>query len=87
MRASVTSPLSSAILSHVVADWQEFADIRASARAFSQKSRLANTISIACSEIRVALAAALLCTDRSALPATALSREDEAKPAGYYSAC
>ena len=56
---------------------QEFADIRAAARALSQKSRLRNALSIAVNSVRVALAAAALCADRSASPATVLSREDE----------
>jgi hypothetical protein len=56
-------PLSRAILSHIASDWPAFADVRAAARALSQKSRLANALSIAVDEVRVALAAALLCTD------------------------
>ena len=70
-------PLSSAILYHIAADWEEFADVRAAARARSQKSRLRNALSIAANSVRVALAAAALCSDRSASPATALTREDE----------
>jgi hypothetical protein len=34
-------PLSRAILSHIASDWPAFADVRAAARALSQKSRLA----------------------------------------------
>jgi hypothetical protein len=56
-------PLSRAILSHIASDWPAFADVRAAARALSQKSRLANALSIAVNEVGVALAAALLCTD------------------------
>jgi hypothetical protein len=56
-------PLSRAILSHIVSDLAAFADVRAAARALSQKSRLANALSIAVNKVRVALAAALLCTD------------------------
>ena len=74
----VPPPLSSAILSHISADWPAFADVRASARALSSKTRLTNTLSIAVNEVRVAMAAALLCTDRSASPDTALTKEDEA---------
>ena len=70
-------PLRSAILHHIAADWEEFADIRAAARALSQRSRLRNALSIAVNSVRVALAAAALCADRSASPATVLSREDE----------
>ena len=70
-------PLRSAIPYHIAADWEEFADIRAAARALSQKSRLRNALSIAVNSVRVALAAAALCADRSASPATVLSREDE----------
>jgi hypothetical protein len=54
---------SRAILSHIASDWPAFADVRAAARGWSQKSRLANALSIADNEVRVALAAALLCTD------------------------
>jgi hypothetical protein len=46
-----------------VSDWPSFADVRAAARALSEKSLLANALSIAVIEERVALAAALLCTD------------------------
>ena len=71
-------PLRSSILHHIAADWEEFADIRAAARALSQKSRLRNALSIAVNSVRVALAAAAVCADRSAcLPATVLSHEDE----------
>jgi hypothetical protein len=56
-------PLSRAILSHIASDWPAFADVRAAARALSQKSRLANALLIAVNEVRVALAAALLCSD------------------------
>jgi hypothetical protein len=56
-------PLSRAILSHIASDWPAFADVLAAARALSQKSRLANALLIAINEVRVALAAALLCTD------------------------
>jgi hypothetical protein len=47
----------------IASDWSVFADVRAAARALSQKSRLANALSIAVNEGRVALEAALLCTD------------------------
>ena len=77
MTAPRLPPLSSTILFHIAADWAEFADIRAAARALSHKSRLVNAVSIVSNEIRVALAAALLCTDRSSQPATVLSRDDE----------
>ena len=70
-------PLRSAILHNIAADWEEFADIRAAARALSQRSRLRNVFSIAVNSERVALAAATLCADRSAPPATVSSREDE----------
>ena len=70
-------PLRSSILYHIAADWEEFADIRAAARALSQKSRLRNALSTAVNSVRVELAAAALCADRSASPATVLSREDE----------
>jgi hypothetical protein len=55
-----------------------FAEVRAAARACSQKSRLANALSIAANEVRVALAAGLLSADRSTLGITVLTREDEA---------
>jgi hypothetical protein len=61
-------PLSRAILSHIASDWPAFADVLAAARALSRKSRLANDLSIAVNEVRVALAAALLCTDLPAEP-------------------
>ena len=70
-------PLRSAIPYHIAVDWEEFAVIRAVARALSQKSRLRNALSIAVNSVRVALAAAAPCADRSASPATVLSREDE----------
>ena len=70
-------PFRSSILYHIAADWKEFADIRAAAKALSQKSQLRNALSIAVNSVRVALAAAALCADRSALPATVLSHEDE----------
>jgi hypothetical protein len=76
--SSRTPPLSSAILEHIAADWDGFAEIRSAARALSQKSRLTNTLSIAVNEVRVALAAALLSTAHTASSATALSRDDEA---------
>ena len=57
-------PLSRAILSHIAHDWPEFAEVRAAARALSQKSRLSNALSIAVNEVRVSLAAALLCSDQ-----------------------
>jgi hypothetical protein len=56
-------PLSRAILCHIASDWPAFSDARAAARVLSQKSRLANALSIAVNEVRVALAAALLCSD------------------------
>jgi hypothetical protein len=61
-------PLSRAILSLIASDWPAFADVRAAARALSQKSRLVNALSIAVNEVRVALAAALLCSDLPAEP-------------------
>ena len=61
-------PLSRAIQSQIASDWPAFADVRAAARALSQKSRLVNTLSIAVNEVRVALAAALLCSDLPAEP-------------------
>ena len=69
--------LSCAILAHVAAGWPGFAEVRAAARARSQKTRLANTLSIAANEVRVALAAGLLSADRSTLGITALTSEDE----------
>ena len=71
-----TPSLSGAILAHIAADWTEFAEIRAAARALSQKSRLTNALSIAVNEVRVALAAALLSSGRSGSRATASSRDD-----------
>jgi hypothetical protein len=62
-RAGGVAPLSRAIISHIASDWPAFADVRAAARASSQKSCLANALSIAVNKVRVALAAALLCTD------------------------
>ena len=59
-------PLHRAILYHIAADWEEFANIRAAARALSQKSWLRNALSIAVNSVRVVLAAAALCADRSA---------------------
>lgn len=59
--------LAHAILDHVAADWPEFAEVRAAARAFSQRSRVQQTISAAANEVRVALAAALLAADRNGL--------------------
>jgi hypothetical protein len=51
-------------ISHRVrpSDWPAFVEVRAAARAWSQKSRLANTVSIAVNEVRMSLAAALLCS-------------------------
>ena len=71
-----TPSLSGAILAHIAADWTEFAEIRAAARALSQKSRLTNAPSIAVNEVRVALAAALLSSGRSGSRATAASCDD-----------
>jgi VIT1/CCC1 family predicted Fe2+/Mn2+ transporter len=68
--------LSRAILSHIASDWSAFADVRAAARALSQKSRLANALSIAVNEVRVALAAALLCTDLPGASAESETNED-----------
>ena len=73
-----TPSLSGVILAHIAADWTEFAEIRAAARALSQKSRLTNALSIAVNEVRVALAAALLSSGRSGSRAKASSRDDEA---------
>ena len=70
--------LSGAILAHIAGEWSDFAEIRAAARALSQKSRLTNALSIAVNEVRVALAAALLSSCRSGSRATASSRDDEA---------
>ena len=67
------APLSNAILQHVAADWPEFARIRASARALSQKTRLAHSVSIAANEVRVAMASALLSHDCGTRPPTAVS--------------
>jgi hypothetical protein len=72
------TPLGNAVLQHVAADWPEFADVRASARALSQKTRLTHSVSIAVNELRVALSAALLNHDCGLRPPTALSREDAA---------
>jgi hypothetical protein len=69
-------PLSKAILAHIAADWPAFADVRAAARALSQKSRLANTLSIAVNEVRMALAAALLCSDPHATASDPEPHED-----------
>ena len=77
MSQSAHPPLRCAILAHVAADWPEFAELRAAARALSQRTRLTNAVSIVSNELRVALAAALLCTDRSALPPLVPSSEDE----------
>jgi hypothetical protein len=60
--AGVVPPLSRAILSHIAHDWSEFVEVLAAALALSQKSRLANALSITVNEARVALAAALLCS-------------------------
>ena len=49
--------LRSAIPYYIAADWEEFADIRAPARAQSQRSRLRIAFSIAVDSVRVALAA------------------------------
>ena len=49
----------------------------AAARALSQKARSRNALSIAANSVRVALAAAALCADRSASPTTVSSREDD----------
>jgi hypothetical protein len=68
--SSRNPPLSSAILAHIAADWDGFAEIRSTAHAVSQKSRLTNTLSIAVNEVLVALAAALLSTGRMASSAT-----------------
>jgi hypothetical protein len=73
-----TPSLSRAILEHIAADWDGFAEILSAARALSQESRLTNTLSIAVNEVRFALAAALLSTGHTASSATALSRDDEA---------
>ena len=70
-------PLRSATLYHIAAAWEEFGNMRAAARALSQKSRLRNALSIVENSVRVALAAAALCADRSVSPATVLSREDD----------
>ena len=78
---SVPPPLSSAILQHVASDWPEFAAVRASARALSHRSRLAQTISIAANEVRVSLASALLSSDCGARSPTAESCEDAARRA------
>ena len=62
-------PLSRAILFYIAqesAGWPEFVEVLAAARALSQKSRLSNALSIAVNEVRVALAAALLCTEQPA---------------------
>jgi len=80
--SSCAPPLSSAILSHIAADWPEFAEIRAAARALSHKSRLTNALSIAVNEVRVALAAALLSSGRPGAHVSVLSREDEAARLG-----
>jgi hypothetical protein len=69
-------PLSRAILSHIASDWPAFADVRAAARALSQKSGLANALSIVVNEVRVALAVALLCTDLPDAPAEPEPCED-----------
>ena len=62
--SSRISPLSNAILAHIAVDCIQIAELRSAVRALSQKSQLTNTPSIASNE--VALAAALLRTDRSA---------------------
>jgi hypothetical protein len=69
-------PLSRAILSHIAHDWTGFAEVRAAARALSQKSRLANTLSIAVNEVRMALAAAVLFLDSPGATSGPEPRED-----------
>jgi hypothetical protein len=44
--------LSSDIFAHIAADWDGFAEIRSTARAFSQKGRLTHALSIATNEVR-----------------------------------
>jgi hypothetical protein len=58
-------PLRASILNHVAAAWPTFYDLRAAAGARAHKERLRNTVSILINELRVALAAAQLCTRRS----------------------
>ena len=60
-------PLSTALLSHIAADWPEFAEIRAAASALSHKQRLAQSVSALVNELRVAFAGALLCTRETQL--------------------
>jgi hypothetical protein len=71
-----TPPLRRAILSHIAHDWPEFAKVRAAARALSQKLRLANALSIVINEVRVTLAATLLCPERPEAVPDAVPRED-----------
>ena len=71
-------PLSTALLSHIAADWPEFAEIRAAASALSHKQRLAQSVSAVVNELRVAFAGALLCT-RDAQLYNPLSPEDAAR--------
>jgi hypothetical protein len=78
-RAGGVPPLSRAILSHIAHGWQEIAEVRAAARALSQKSRFAKMLCIAVNEVRVALAAALLCTEPWAASGFA-TREDAKAP-------
>jgi hypothetical protein len=75
-RAGGVPPLSRAILSHIAHDWTGFAEVRAAARALSQKSRLANTLSIAVNEVRMALAAAVLFLDSPGATSGPEPRED-----------
>ena len=51
-------PLRSALPYHIAADWEEFADIRAAAKALSQRSRLRNALSIAVNTVSLPWATA-----------------------------
>ena len=80
-RGSGPPPLHTAVLSHIAADWPEFAAIRGAAGTHSHRQRLQQTVSIAINEVRVALASALLCTQaRASRAPDALEdeRQDEA---------
>ena len=73
-------PLRASILSHVAAAWPAFQDLRAAAGAYAHKERLRNAVSILVNELRVALAAAHLCSRRSLIGGGdgPLSEEDHA---------
>ena len=71
-------PLRFALLSHVAADWPEFQQLRAAASAYSARTRLANAVSIAVNELRVAFAAALLSAPATPAGSPAIPASDRA---------